>query len=172
MSVPKKGPNHKFFCLRKGERRYDNFTDFFHAAPDVEIHDDLIRYIDDTLLWVPCTHLCGRKKKMTYGLMLYGNTIIKQEGAEIFGPVIESWANLFSKAPSKFEPPADPLPSPVLIIPENSIKSKNWAKKTAALAPLKGQKSLSSGQMVPAPTPHPDIGTKSPNKPPYRVAAP
>ncbi|MBW4497909.1 MAG: Coagulation factor 5/8 type-like protein [Oscillatoria princeps RMCB-10] len=103
MSAPKKGPNHKFFCLRKGEKRYEKFTEFYRAAPDVEIHDDLIRYINDTLLWVPCTHLSGLKKKMSYGLMLYGDTIIKQEGAEIFGHVIESWANLFSKAPSKFE---------------------------------------------------------------------
>jgi hypothetical protein len=103
MSVRKEGPNHKFFCLKKGEKRYENFTDFYHAAPDVEIHDDLIRYIDDTLFWVPCTHLSGCKQKMTYGLMLYGNTIIKQEGAEIFGHVIESWSHLFSKAPSKFE---------------------------------------------------------------------
>jgi len=103
MSAPKKGPNHKFFCLRKGEKRYEKFTEFYRATPDVEIHDDLIRYIYDTLLWVPCTHLSGRKKKMTYGLMLYGDTIIKQEGAEIFGHVIESWAHLFSKAPSKFE---------------------------------------------------------------------
>ena len=70
---------------------------------DVLIADRLMRYMYDTLIWIPSTHSSGLKKREAMGLFLYGATIIDRNGAEIFYRVIKSWANLFSICPAEFE---------------------------------------------------------------------
>ncbi|MEG3838512.1 MULTISPECIES: Coagulation factor 5/8 type-like protein [unclassified Microcoleus] len=94
---------HRFFCLREGEVSYAEYMKYFKIKFEVSIHDDVMRYMNDTLMWIPCTHLSVRHRRKAHGLMLYGDTIINQEGVEMFYHVIESWYRLFSKAPEKFQ---------------------------------------------------------------------
>lgn len=94
----KEGPFHKFFCRKKGNIR--SYRTYYSETPDVKINDDFIRYINDTLLWVPSVYISGSKSQKNYGLMLYGTTVIKKEGAKTFGDIMGSWADLFSKGPA------------------------------------------------------------------------
>jgi hypothetical protein len=94
---------HEFYCLNEGKFNYANYQSYDKKDSQVTIHDDLIRYINDTLMWVPCIHLSGNHYKETYGLSLYGATVINQDGASMLTHVLSSWENLFSKAPTNFE---------------------------------------------------------------------
>jgi len=85
---------HRFFCLRETEVSYTNCMNYYEMESKVSIHDDIMRYMNDTLMWVLCTHLSVPYKKKTRGLSLYGITIINQEGGEMFYHVIESWYRL------------------------------------------------------------------------------
>ncbi|MEG3974347.1 Coagulation factor 5/8 type-like protein [Microcoleus sp. herbarium8] len=76
---------------------------YYEKKFEVSIHDDIMRYMNDTLMWIPCTHLSLPYKNKTKGLALYGTTIIHQEGGEMFYHVISSWYRLFSKAPERFQ---------------------------------------------------------------------
>jgi hypothetical protein len=95
--------NHKFHCLDEGKFVHINYQLYCKKKAQVNIHDDLMRYMNDTLVWVPCIHLSGNHYKQTYGLSLYGVTVLNQDGASMFLHVLSSWANLFSKAPANFE---------------------------------------------------------------------
>ncbi|MBE9124097.1 hypothetical protein IQ269_25675 [Tychonema sp. LEGE 07199] len=94
---------HRFFCLKKGEVSYTQCMNYYGREFEVSIHDDIMRYMNDTLMWIPCTHLSVPYKKKTNGLSLYGITIIHQENGEMFYHVFESWYRLFSKAPDRFQ---------------------------------------------------------------------
>jgi hypothetical protein len=96
---------HNFYCITEaGLIKYKNVhKDYVKMKADVTIHDDLIRYMNDTLLWIPTIHLSGNHYKQTHGLFLYGSTVINKEGASMFSHIISSWAQLFSKAPENFE---------------------------------------------------------------------
>lgn len=94
---------HRFFCLKEGEVSYAEYMNYFQVEFEVSIHDDIMRYINDTLMWIPCTHLLVTHKKKTHGLMLHGDTVINREGGEMFYHVIDSWFRLFSKAPERFQ---------------------------------------------------------------------
>ncbi|WP_373533687.1 hypothetical protein [Microcoleus sp.] len=97
------GLEHRFFCLREGEVSYAKCMNYYEKKFEVSIHDDIMRYMNDTLMWIPCTHLSLPYKNKTKGLALYGTTIIHQEGGEMFYHVISSWYRLFSKAPERFQ---------------------------------------------------------------------
>lgn len=94
------GPFHKFFCLQRGRAR--NYRTYFGETPDVKINDDFIRHINYSLLWVPSVYVSNSKTQNNCGLMLYGTTIIKREGAKTFGNIMRSWAELFSQGPDRF----------------------------------------------------------------------
>ncbi|MCU0547166.1 MAG: Coagulation factor 5/8 type-like protein [Oscillatoriaceae cyanobacterium Prado104] len=76
---------------------------YYDMEFEVSIHDDIMRYMDDTLMWIPCTHLSLPYQKKTKGLALYGITVIHQESGEMFYHVIDLWYRLFSKAPERFQ---------------------------------------------------------------------
>jgi hypothetical protein len=91
------GLNHKFFLLNKSENSYKKYLGI---KSDVNLHDDLIRYMIDTLYWIPTEN--PNSEKMPFeGLDTYGVTIIKNEGANILFHIISAWINLFSLSPKK-----------------------------------------------------------------------
>lgn len=96
------GLNHDFWLIEKNDFEFKDYREYLQTKPQVQIHDDLMMYMNDTLLWIPCIHISGRKKKHTKGLALYGISLISEEGAGTFAGVMDSWADLFSKAPEKF----------------------------------------------------------------------
>ena len=97
---------HEFFLIKE-ELDYTRYADsdylnnYIRTQYNVKLHDDFVQYIWDTLEWIPSFNPQPLQITKTYGLNYYGITIINKEGSEIFHHVMESWANLFSKAPIK-----------------------------------------------------------------------
>ncbi|MDF0553499.1 Coagulation factor 5/8 type-like protein [Kamptonema sp. UHCC 0994] len=95
--------DHDFLLLPEGKVNYRDYAKYFHSPFGVKLHDDFIHYVNDTLKWVSTLNPDNPKEWQSYGLNLYGVTIINKQGAEVFHHVVESWAKLFSKAPAKLQ---------------------------------------------------------------------
>lgn len=76
-------------------------TRFIHHPLAIHLHDDLIRYILDTLKWIP-THNPSTNHSY-YGLNMWGPTLIEQNGAAAGERVFRAWARLFEIGPSTLE---------------------------------------------------------------------
>ena len=91
---------HDFHLLERSEFEYGIYKKFYNHPDAVQIHDDLLRYIGDSLKWIPC-HFPKRPRTLIErsGLNLIGFTIIKEEGASIAHDVFSLWAELFRHGP-------------------------------------------------------------------------
>lgn len=65
----------------------------------VSIHDDIIRYIYDSLRWVASCNY-GNANQRQYGLCLYGQTVFYPDQITHFKQVMQAWYQLFTNAPS------------------------------------------------------------------------
>lgn len=99
------GPYHDFILLSRDDHDISDSRSFIlnhnalKAHPDaLEIADDIILYLNDTLRWIS-TVIPGRKRKTHQGLDLYGQTVIHTEGAPIAKAVFGGWADIFSQGP-------------------------------------------------------------------------
>lgn len=93
--------NHDFILLDRTVDGEWELTRFIHDARAIHVHDDLIRYIFDTLKWIP-THNPGTNRPC-YGLNMWGPTLIEQNGAAAGERVFRAWARLFEIGPSTLE---------------------------------------------------------------------
>jgi hypothetical protein len=93
---------HRLFFIQ-GKIKYSTFYEYFDIEPDAIFHDDIIRYIHDSLQWIPSIQVEFPRKRETYGLYEYGINIISNNGSEKFYNVISAWKDLFSQAPETFE---------------------------------------------------------------------
>jgi hypothetical protein len=86
--------------VARGEFDYWDYRNFYNQPNAVQIHDDLLRYIGDSLKWIPC-HFPKRPNELIdcSGLNLIGITIIKEEGASIAHRIFDLWAELFRHGP-------------------------------------------------------------------------
>lgn len=66
----------------------------------VWLEDDLLMYIRDTLLWMPCVSTRDDEP-----LNWYGITVIEQDRVSFFKAIIDAWTALFSLAPEEFKLP-------------------------------------------------------------------
>jgi hypothetical protein len=78
-----------------------NYARFINKSNGVRIHDDLIRYIADSLSWI--STLNPATGKIGAGLNFYGPTAILSEGASVAQRIFCAWAELFSLGPSELE---------------------------------------------------------------------
>lgn len=88
-------------CMRRivvpgGMNTYECFR-YINASGSIQLHDDFIFYIHDTLEWIPTINPDGNEKQN--GLNHYGITIIDYSGAAIAKSIFSSWAKLFSTGP-------------------------------------------------------------------------
>jgi hypothetical protein len=92
---------HRFWILPEATYAYTDYlviyTTLRHEA--VELDDDLIWYINDTLGWIPTINPASPSAQEGYGLNPYGPTIINQDGAAIAQHVFGSWATLLMHGP-------------------------------------------------------------------------
>jgi hypothetical protein len=65
----------------------------------VEIHDDIILYISDTLKWIPSKNPALRGTPRGAGINYHGVTLFDEESAIILGNVFNSWKHLFENSP-------------------------------------------------------------------------
>jgi hypothetical protein len=100
---PMAGPFHDFLVLSLMDYDYADYMDHINTPSALRIHDDLINYIGDTLIWIPCYNPAQDGLPRHNGLNLFGPTIIKADGAEIAWKVFRCWAELFSNGPKKIQ---------------------------------------------------------------------
>ncbi|QDU27586.1 hypothetical protein ETAA8_26740 [Anatilimnocola aggregata] len=74
---------------------------FFHDPRAIHLHDDLVRYLSDTLAWIPTFNPALQSRQV--GLNMWGMTIIEYEGAEIAERVFGAWSKLFACGPSTLQ---------------------------------------------------------------------
>jgi hypothetical protein len=95
--------NHNFHSVPTTDENYVAYQSYYDLQAKASVHDDLIHYMNDSLLWIPCVHLSGGYFKRKNGLSLYGATLINKDSAVAYNHVISSWLRLFSEAPETFE---------------------------------------------------------------------
>ncbi|MGK4001159.1 hypothetical protein WMF31_00940 [Sorangium sp. So ce1036] len=88
---------HDFFLLDRAEHPIAEYRDFAGRPGEIQIHDDLLRYIIDTLEWIPS--LNPARKRRGSGLNLYGPMVITNVGAATTRRIFQSWVRLFSCSP-------------------------------------------------------------------------
>lgn len=95
---------HEFWLLREKENNYRDYHKFLSRqdAP-IKLHDDLLRYFTDTLLWVPTLNPAKAGLPKGYGLNWYGPTIINQSGGALLHQICTSWAQLFKCGPVRLK---------------------------------------------------------------------
>lgn len=95
------GLNHDFFLVRSAEFAPRDFGHFTTLPGEVQLHDDILRYLGDSLAWIP-THNPARDEP-GMGLCMYGPTVIFAEGARVAAAVFSTWARLFSFGPRSLD---------------------------------------------------------------------
>lgn len=97
------GPLHDFYLLSQDEYEFANVYESFHeitTTHNVErIPDGILRYMQDTLKWIPTNH--SRDLRPLNGLALFSTTIIKLEGAYVAQKVFSAWKSLIECGPSE-----------------------------------------------------------------------
>src|SRR5262245_41129438 len=96
------GLHNDFLLLSSREHAYTDFMKWINSPLAVQIHFDVMNYIQDTLNWVACYHPAGKMVKHT-GLEFYGPSIIKSDGAIVAGKIFTAWADLFSNGPKEIK---------------------------------------------------------------------
>ena len=90
--------NHDFLLLSKAEQPYGDYLQWLNHPTAIQVPDDLLAYLSDTLKWVVCYNP-GNKMTKHIGLNWYGPSVIKQDGAMLLKQIFENWASLFANSP-------------------------------------------------------------------------
>jgi hypothetical protein len=72
---------------------------FINAPSAIQINDDLLGYMADTLKWIPTYN--PAKAEKSEGLCWCGPTVIKSEGAKVTARIFRAWAELLSCGPKR-----------------------------------------------------------------------
>lgn len=91
--------NHDFWLIEEQNRASLNLNSYAarRDAP-VQIHEDHLRYLADTLAWIP-TNNPAKQNEAGYGLNWWGLTIINKQGGQLLQRICTAWAQLFSYGP-------------------------------------------------------------------------
>jgi hypothetical protein len=90
---------HEFVLLTQEEWQKEVILNDIRANKDVlEIHDDIILYILDSLKWVPQAKT-RYSSEIKYGLNYHGITEIDREGAIVLYNILKAWSDLFKNSP-------------------------------------------------------------------------
>jgi hypothetical protein len=90
--------DHRFILLKAADHRLEDYLPFTGESQGSHVHDDLLRYMGDSLQWVHTINP-ARRDGNGYGLNLCGPTVISTEGAELAAQIFRTWANLFRLGP-------------------------------------------------------------------------
>lgn len=92
---------HEFALLTQEECQKETIFNDIRTNKDVlEIHDDIIQYISDSLKWVPQALSEGSGERK-YGLNYHGITELDKEGAIALCNILKAWSDLFRNSPQK-----------------------------------------------------------------------
>lgn len=88
---------HDFLLLSLTEHPFTGYSKLINDPCAVQLHDDLIGYLIDSLNWIPSYN--PAKQEPTAGLCRWGPTIIHIEGAVTARRIFTAWADLLSAGP-------------------------------------------------------------------------
>jgi len=72
------------------------------AAPStVELHDDLVVYLWDSLDWIQTSNPSNPAEWRGFGLNMHGPTVIRLDQAAKLASVLRGWASLFAMGPQE-----------------------------------------------------------------------
>ena len=93
------GLNHDFLLLdRVRDGEWEQLR-FIHDPRAIHLHDDFVRYMEDTLAWIPTTN--PARGEPHRGLCMWGPTLIEAEGASVAERVFGGWAELLAAGPPR-----------------------------------------------------------------------
>lgn len=92
-------PAHDFLLLPEEGNDYADYAQYIRDPRATRISDDLIRYMMDTLKWIPSINPADRSGGNGFGLNYHGATIINQTGAAQAAQVFDHWASLLRLGP-------------------------------------------------------------------------
>ena len=95
------GPYHDFLLLSRTEHKFSEYSQFINDPRAIRLEDDLLRYVADTLVWIPT--LNPAKNEPHRGLCFYGPTVIHNEGASSAAAIFGAWAVLFACGPNTYK---------------------------------------------------------------------
>ncbi|MEM6256372.1 MAG: hypothetical protein AAF821_25955 [Cyanobacteria bacterium P01_D01_bin.156] len=87
------GLNHDFLLLSRQDYSESDYNSLINDPRAMQIHDDVVRYIGDSLTWIPTYN--PAKKQEGFGLCLYGPTVIRMKGSAQASAIFSAWTNLF-----------------------------------------------------------------------------
>jgi hypothetical protein len=93
--------NHDFVLLDRAIDGEWELTRFIHDPRAIHLHDNFVRYMLDTLKWIPAYN--PSTKTDCLGLNMWGPTLIEHDGAIVAERVFRAWAGLFANGPSMLE---------------------------------------------------------------------
>ncbi len=93
------GPYHDFLLLSTAEHSFSEYMNFINDPRAIRIEDDLLRYLADTLEWIPTYN--PAKDEAHRGLCFWGPTVIHTEGAPAAAAIFDGWAGLLACGPPK-----------------------------------------------------------------------
>ena len=96
------GLNHDFLLLSTRECTYTDYMKWINHHKAVQIHDEVIHYMQDSLKWITCYNPAYKMMKHKR-LNLYGPTVIKKDGAVNAENLFTTWANLFLIGPKRIK---------------------------------------------------------------------
>ena len=100
------GLNHHFLLFDRRVIDYWDYMKVINHKDAISIHDDLLGYMADSLMWVQCHNPAyGKQEGLIphHGLNFYGPTVIKKDGALALSQIFDAWALLFSSGPPRLE---------------------------------------------------------------------
>ncbi|MCZ8520168.1 MULTISPECIES: hypothetical protein [Paenibacillus] len=97
------GQYHDFFLIPNTTdlEDYQNFKN--NSIESAVIHDDLINYINDSLVWIPSKNPCEGGIPNVRGLNNFGLTLFDKQSSEVLILIFRSWRDLFKNAPDILE---------------------------------------------------------------------
>ena len=96
------GLNHDFLLLSAHEHRYTDYMKWINHPNAIQIHDDVMHFMEDSLNWITCYNT-AQKMMRHLGLNYCGPTVIKSDGAVDAAAVFATWANLLSTWPISYK---------------------------------------------------------------------
>ncbi|WP_439631738.1 hypothetical protein [Gemmata sp.] len=93
--------NHDFLLLDRDHDGEWELLRFINDPRAIHLHDDFVRYVQDTLAWIPTTNPARGERQR--GLCMWGPTLIELEGAGVAERVFAGWAELLAAGPPRLE---------------------------------------------------------------------
>ncbi|TAA71990.1 hypothetical protein [Planococcus salinarum] len=97
---------HEFFLV-SNTVTYHELMSSSEKNPDIidsiDIPDDLIQYIADSLNWIPCKYPALSMTREVKGIDCYGVTLFDHTSAATMKSIFTAWHSLFTNSPEKLE---------------------------------------------------------------------